>query len=476
MEKGNSITYQEAVEKLSKLGQEHILRFWDELDKAQRQSLLQQIESLEERLLEKFTGMLKSGAAAAPYKPGTLEPLSVIPLPQTTDDLKARHQARQIGEDAIRQGQVGTILVAGGQGTRLGFEGPKGTFPVGPITQRTLFQYHTEKLLALERKFQTTIPLYIMTSETNDQQTREFFAAHNYFGKSPDSIIFFRQGMLPPIDPSGRLFLEKKWKISMSPDGHGGLLRALQKNHLVDDMRQRGVQYLFYFQVDNALVIICDPVFIGYHILYDSEMSAKTVYKRSPEEKLGNIGRIDGKVVTIEYTELSHEEKYATNADGRLKFGQGSIAIHVFSRSFFERLTNERIELPYHLAFKKITYIDEKGAQIKPDAPNGYKFEQFIFDAFPYARNVMVMETDRKQDFSAIKNAAGEDSPETARRDLSNLFADWLEKAGVAVQRDKEGHALHKIEISPLFAIDAEELSERLNPIDIRGDLLLENK
>jgi len=470
MEQTSGFTYQQAMEKLAHLQQEHVLRFWDDLDDEQQQSLLHQIAELDKNLLSTFTQMIKDLESAKHYQPGTLEPMSVIPIPSTQEQQNDYDWAYKVGEQAIGSGKVGAILVAGGQGTRLGFDGPKGTFPVGPITGRTLFQYHTEKLLALEKRYNTTIPFYIMTSEANDQQTREFFRKNSYFGKSPDSFIFFQQGMLSPIDENGKLFLEEKWKIARSPDGHGGLLKALRKNHLITDMATRGVEYLFYFQVDNVLVKICDPAFIGYHVLHNSEMSAKTVYKRSPEEKLGNIGTIDGKVVTIEYTELSKEEKEATTADGRLKFGQGSIAIHVFSRSFFERLTTENIDLPYHLAHKKITHIDALGRRIKPEAPNGYKFEQFIFDAFPFARNVMVMETDRSQDFSPIKNASGEDSPETARQDLRNLFTSWLKEIGVEVPED-----VKNIEISPLYALNVRDLKQKLpKDFTFHGDLLLE--
>src|SRR4030067_857555 len=275
-----------------------------------------------------------------------------------------------------------------------------------------------------------------MTSEANHQQTISFFKQHRYFGRQAERFVFFKQGMHPAISREGRIFLAEKHQLSRSPDGHGGLLKAIKKNCVLEDMENRGLEILFYFQVDNVLVNLCDPAFLGFHILQHSEMSAKTVYKIHPEEKLGHIGTIDGKICTIEYTELSRDEMYAVNADGRLKFGQGSIAIHVFNVSFFKRLLQtEGSALPYHVAHKKIPHVNDAGTLVNPAKANGYKIEQFIFDAFPFAEKVLVMETDRKSDFSPIKNAAGDDSVQAARQDLANMWGGWLEELGVAIAK-----------------------------------------
>jgi len=230
---------------------------------------------------------------------------------------------------------------------------------------------------------------------------------------------------------------------------------------VLENMMSRDLQVIFYFQVDNVLTKICDPIFLGLHHLRGAEMSAKTVYKRDAGEKLGSIGRIGGRVVTIEYTELSDEEK-EMRRDGRLKFGQGSIAIHAFSVSFLHRLIAGNNELPFHIAFKKIAAIDELGEPVRPETPNGYKFEQFIFDAFPHARSVMVMETRREQDFSPIKNKSGPDSPERARQDLCNIYGLWLERCGYTVNRDEAEDVIERIEISSLYAMDDKELCDRL--------------
>jgi len=443
--------------KLKEITQEQVLKYCDELAEKERQLLFDQLSTIDFDLLEYCKGLLKNKRGTGHYIPGTLDPMQVIELPKTAAEKKEYKKAYLIGEKLIAEGKVGTILVAGGQGTRLGFDGPKGTFPVGPITERSLFQYHTEKILARERKLNSIIPFYIMTSELNFSHTKEFFEKHNYFNKDKDTFIFFPQGMLPALSSDGKMFLEEKHKISVAPDGHGGLLRALLNNKLIDDMQKRGLDYVYYFQVDSPLANVCDPAFIGYHAMKNAEMSAKTVYKRDAYESLGNIGKVNGKNVVIEYSELSREEMEERNPNDKLKFGQGSIGIHIFSVSFFRRLRDEKIQLPYHIAHKKIPFIDESGNVIQPFEANGYKFEQFIFDALPFAKEIMVLETDRKNDFSPIKNKEGNDSPHTARQDLENLFGKWLEKAGFELKKDVSGKVLDKIEVSPLFAMDEKE-------------------
>ncbi len=465
--------FSKLADKCKQINQEHLLTFWNELDTKQKEQLEEQINQLEADLIRKLQTLLKEKASPNDKARATLEPMPVITLPKTDAERKTFQRYKQRGEDMLRQGKMAVILVAGGQGTRLGFPHPKGMFPVGPVSNRTLFQYHTEKIRALEQRYRVTLPFYIMTSPLNRNETENFFRRNNYFGKSPDSI-FFEQGMLPAMDDNGRIYLRDRDALFMSPDGHGGLLRALAKKGLLKDMRQRGVEYMFYFQVDNPLVKICDPVYIGGHIEQRAEMSVKTIYKRSWDEKLGVPGIRNGQRVIIEYSELSEQDKKAKTSDGTFKYGQGSIAIHLFNLGFFERLSESEY-LPFHVAHKKIEHITPEGEMVEPEEPNGFKFEQFIFDALPRAKEVMIMETDRDEEFSPIKNADGEDSPATARQDLSNLFAGWLEDCQVDVKRDSAGNALNRIEISPLYALDKSDLEHKLPENFIaRGDVLLE--
>jgi UDP-N-acetylglucosamine/UDP-N-acetylgalactosamine diphosphorylase len=467
--------YKEASAHLQKMGQEHLLRFWDDLNEQQRQQLLEQILDLDPDVVNRLQTLVRDGEAESDYVPGSLEPATVYELPRNDSEREKRETARKTGEELLRSGVVGAVLVAGGQGTRLGFDGPKGTFEIGPITRRTLFQYFIEKIRKREKRFSTTIPLYIMTSKVNHEDTIGFFKDHDYFGKDPESIRFFRQGMLPSFGPDGNILLKSKSEISLSPDGHGGLLSALKRHGLIEEMKTNGLNVLYYFQVDNVLVDICDPTFLGMHRAHKADMSAKTVYKRDPEEKLGNIGKRDGKYTIIEYSELSDKEKYARGDDGKLIFGQGSIALHVFDVAFLETIVNEKKGLPYHLAHKKVPYVDTDGNHQDPDTPNAFKLEQFIFDAFPFARNVVVMETDRSKEFSPVKNASGSDSPQTARRDLVNTNAELLEACGVTVPRDSDGNCTITIEISPLYALTQQELCENYSgPQILDADVLLE--
>ena len=451
--------YRELLDKFRSIGQEHVFQFWPELVEGQRRQLLAQLEALDVQLIVELQNLLKKLSENRHYTPGTLRPFEVTTLPQNPKEQKIFEDSKKEGERLLRDGKVGALVVAGGQGTRLGFNGPKGCYPVGPVSDRTLFQYHFEKVLALEKRFKTFIPFYIMTSGFTHEETVTFLKDKNYFGKHPKDVMLFQQRMLPALDERGKILLKTKDGIALAPDGHGGMIKAIQQHDVLQDMIRREIDYIFYFQVDNPLVQICDPVFIGFHARAGAEMSAKTIYKNNPFEKLGNIGWLGEKVVIIEYTELSDQEKLQRNADGKLTFGQGSIAIHCFSRHFLERLVHSATSLPFHIAHKKIEHITKDGTLSRPLKENGYKFEQFIFDCFGIAEKVLVLETDRCYDFSPIKNkdTDGVDCPETARRDLTNLFRSWLAYCGV--KREVDGRWL---EISPLDALDAKELCEKL--------------
>jgi UDP-N-acetylglucosamine/UDP-N-acetylgalactosamine diphosphorylase len=382
----------------------------------------------------------------------------------------------------LKAGKIAAVLVAGGQASRLGFDKPKGIYPIGPVSNKSLFQLHAEKLSAIARRYRTRIPWYIMTSDTNTSEIRAFFEQHKLFGYPPSDIFFFEQEMMPALDEKGKLILDAPDHIFMNPNGHGGTLTALKKSGALEDMRRRGIEELFYFQVDNVLLQLCDPLFIGYHAAANAEMSAKVCGKRDPYEKVGVIGRLvdpvtgkAGPLKVIEYSDMTDADKEARNPDGALKYNAGSIAIHLFKLDFVAREVWDGTRLPWHVAHKRISYLDENDNLVQPDQPNGYKFETFIFDALSDARRVVLLEVDRRLEFSPIKNAAGEDSPQTARRDLCEFYAGWLEQANVKVPRDEAGHLKARIEISPLFALDAEELVRTIPPnLRVQEELYLE--
>lgn len=467
--------YLRMMGKLAALGQERALRFWPELDENSRRRLLDQLDHLDEEFLAAQRQRKWPLVAAGAGNLDGFTPQPYIPLPASREEEERWDRARRDGEKLLAQGAVAVLVVAGGQGTRLGYPGAKGKYPVGPVTGRSLFQYHIEKMVALERKFGRPLPLYVMTSPANHQETIGFFKENNWFGKDPRTIICFPQRMLPVFDNCGQLLLETRASLSLSPDGHGGVLYALRKHQLLEDMRRRGIRHLFYFQVDNVLVRIADPAYLGFHDQMAAEMSARTVRKRDPWEKLGHIGRLDGACKVIEYTELPEEKKTACNEEGGLLFGQGSIAIHLFSLDFLERLARQKIELPYHIARKKVASVEDQRAAAADGGLNAVKFEQFIFDAFSFANRILVLETDRRFEFSPIKNREGEDSPATARRDLSEMFAGWLEACGISPRRHADGTLAVPIEISPLYAMSADELQAKLPPgLDTEREILLE--
>jgi UDP-N-acetylglucosamine/UDP-N-acetylgalactosamine diphosphorylase len=315
-----------------------------------------------------------------------LKPAPIIGVPRSSVEKEDAARAAEQGEALLARGAVAPLVVAGGQGTRLGFDGPKGAFPIGPLSGKPLFAFFAEKILATQRRFGKPIPWYVMTSPANDRDTREFFRTHRFFGLREDQLFFFVQGTLPAVDPRGRIFLSSRSQLSLSPDGHGGTLRALAESGALDDMERRAISDISYFQVDNVLVRVLDPVFIGYHARAGAEMSSKVLRKASPEEKVGVIGVRDGKLGVIEYSDLSPEQMAATGPDGELTYWAGSIAMHMLHVPFIRRLQAAGIRLPFHRADKKVPHIDAHGNPVSPERPNGIKFESFLFDA---RRNVI---------------------------------------------------------------------------------------
>ena len=280
--------------------------------------------------------------------------------------------------------------------------------------------------------------------------------------------------MMPAVDRRGKLILSDKGTVFRSPDGHGGVLDALNKYGILKELESNGVDLIFYFQVDNPLVKIADPAFIGYHLLQGAQMSVKCVDRISPEEKMGVAGYLDDTLSIVEYSDLSEEEMHSIDVKGQLVFRHGNAAIHVFSRRFIERLASGDFELPFHKAEKAIPFVDRKGNIVTPDKPNGIKFETYIFDAMVAAKKVVVFEADRAEEFSPVKNDKGSDTPDDARLAMVNLFGSWLDEAGIVVPRDEDGNVSGKIEVSPLYALGADELKEKVDPdITFSGALLL---
>ena len=431
-------------------GQAHILDWWAELSASSKQKLLDQIRQIDFEQVKYFQKLLKkkSDHRTLPH----MEPVDYIALPQDESSRRSRDEAKEIGERAIRSGRTGVFTVAGGQGTRLGYNGPKGSFPCSPISNKSLFELQAERILATGEAYGVTIPWTIMTSPINDETTRSFFEKNNHFGLKSKDVLFACQRMLPALDKNGKLILNAKDHIAMSPNGHGGTFLAMRDGGVLDDADRRGVDILSYYQVDNVLIHVIDPVFIGYHIQAEAQMSSKMLKKHDPNEKVGHFGRVDGKLRVIEYSDMTEEDMKAQNPDGSLKYGAGSIGIHLISIDFVKEELRGGLTLPYHVAHKKIPILQTDGTVYEPESPNGYKFETFVFDALTDTKASVILEIRREEEFSPIKNREGSDSPATAKRDLNNYFGSWLEAAGYKIGRDSNGNVKIDIEIHPLYA------------------------
>jgi UDP-N-acetylglucosamine/UDP-N-acetylgalactosamine diphosphorylase len=446
---------------LREYGQDHVLAWWDALDDAGRRGLLEQVEALD---LPQLRDLYARRDNAFPLPASDrIAPVPVI-RPGPGDGA-----ARARGEESLRRGEVAVLLVAGGQGSRLGFDHPKGQFPVGPVSGKTLFQIHAEKVLALQRRYGRPVPFLIMTSDATHAETVAFFAEHSHFDLSADDVRFFQQGTMPALDlATGRLLMEERGRLFTGPNGHGGTLTALASSGLLGMLRDRGFRQVFYFQVDNPLVKVADPTFLGHHLTADAEVSCKIVPKIGPTDKLGNLVLVDGRLTMIEYSDLPKHLAEQTDADGNLRIWAGSPAIHYFSVEFLERMTAGPSQMPFHVARKKVPYLDAGGTLVKPDRENALKFELFIFDVLPRADRWTVVETSRAEEFAPLKNATGADSPEAVKQALTELAADWLRRASVAVPTGVP------LEVNPLLALDADELADRVDRnLRITGPLYL---
>ena len=467
------------VAKVYEAKQEQVFQYWDELGAEERRRLLAQIASIDFQEFRRLVGTLGHGDGDDDERLTDLSPVEMIPLPKTQMQNQERARARAAGMEALRNGEVGVFLVAGGQGTRLGFTGPKGCYPLLPISDATLFQHFAEKILAMKRLAKKPIPWFIMTSQANDEETRNFFRANGHFGLPASEIHFQPQAMLPVIDPRyGKILMASKSELLLSPNGHGGSVRVMQESR--DTFERYGTKYLFYHQVDNPLVAMADPVFLGYHILRDSQFSSKAVAKTDPSEKVG-LFCVDGGVTrVVEYTEIGEHEANLRDEDGQLTFRAGNIAVHVISTDFVAPDDSaEPFVMPYHVARKAVNFLRD-GELVEGTSPNSVRFESFIFDILPRSRNPVILEADRAREFAPVKNADGNDSATTSRAALIAQWAEWLEAAGVEIPRGEDGAPLHPIEISPLVADSAEQLAEAiadrkndLGPIDPNGPIHL---
>jgi len=459
--------YSEQRARAEAFGQGHVFRWWDKLSESEKRGLLEQVRSIDFDWLNREVERLLKEDKQRPR--GELAPCDIVDFPSTPEEKAEAEQMYRRGEQALREGLVAPFLVAGGQGSRLGFDGPKGAYPIGPVTGKTLFQFQAEKIARVWEKYGRATRWYIMTSLANDAATRRAFEENDYFGLEKDRVRFFVQRMVPSVTMEGKIVMASRSEIFMNPNGTGGIYIALAESGSLDEMAAEGVRAMFYFQIDNLIVKVCEPTFIGYHFSTGAEMSLRVLEKRHAEEPLGVVGLLDGKHSIIEYSDLTNEEMHARDESGRLKYWAASPAIHVIDVEFARRQTTGGFKLEYHRAKKKVPRLDDDGNPIDDPDYMGIKFETFVFDAMPDAKGVLLLQSRREREFSPIKNASGEDSPESARAMAKAMWTDWLVKAGLPVPAGE-------FEISPRFAQDERDFLERVKAGDDPRPFIFEKK
>jgi UDP-N-acetylglucosamine/UDP-N-acetylgalactosamine diphosphorylase len=453
--------------KLAPVGQERLVAFWDRLTLAQREQLARQLDEIDwtefARLRREHSGGSDDAAAAKQYWRELAirsNPPPAVRLGREPEGF-TRRAARERGEQALRAGKVGMILVAGGLGTRLGFDQPKGMFPLGPVSHRPLFQILIDHLRAVSKRYGVRIPLYVMTSPATHMATEQFLNENDRFGLPADDLQLFQQGTMYAVDAkSFDILLSAQGEIFTGPDGHGGMLAAMAKQGVLADARRRGIEQFFYGQIDNPLLTVCDPEFIGCHLLAKSELTTQVVAKTDPAEKVGVVVEVDGRTQIIEYVDLPDDLASERLADGSLKFWAGNIAVHVFERAFLERTAGQSDSLPFHTSRKKVPYVNAADELIQPDEPNAIRFERFIFDLLPLAKQALVVEVDKAVAFAPVKNddASPTDSPKTARAAMIAQSIRLLREAGAELA---DGIA---VEVNPLWALDASEARTKITP------------
>lgn len=466
------LTENTARQRASEYNQDHVFRFWNQLNVAERKQLLADLDAVDFPLMQRLINKWVLDEPPQEHF-SHIEPIPVIPF-----DAPDGKEAWEAGETALRNGRVGIFLVAGGQGTRLGFPGPKGAYPIGPLTHKSFFHYHAEKILNLQRRYNCALPWYIMVSQANAEATRAYFTEHDYFGLERENVQFNIQRMVPCIDTTAKFMLETSCRLATNPNGHGGCIPAMVENGVLDDARNRGIDFLSYFQVDNWAAKVADPRFIGYHVLRNAEMSSKNHRKNHPREAVGVHCLCDGKYHVIEYSELDiYPQLLQTDAMGNIICYAGNPAIHILSVDFVQRVYEHFEEFPWHRAFKKIPYIGESGVLVKPDTPNGYKFETFVFDALQFIQHVPVgLEISREGEYTPTKQYTGDNSVVAARKSMNSLWSKWLDAAGSPVPRQTNGESAITIEITPTYALDQKEFLEKnhAKTWPVNGDLAID--
>ena len=397
-----------AKQMLEKYGQEHLLAFYNQLPEEKQNQLLDEILTTDFKQMQE---LYESTKVKPNFENAKLEPIPYVTKSELSQEELEKYTS--LGEKAIKERKLAVVTMAGGQGTRLGHPGPKGTFDLGLDSHKSIFEILCDTMKEAREKYGVDIPWYIMTSDANNEETIHFFEEHNYFGYPQSAVSFFIQGKLPMIDTNGKILLEEDGMMKQAADGHGGIFEAMRKNGVLYDMKEKGIEWVYIGGVDNVLAKMVDPVLTGLAISQGTLMAGKSVVKANPQERVGVFCMRNGRPSVIEYTEISKELAEATDEKGELLYGESHILCNEFNLSALEKISTNK--LPYHVAFKKASYLDTDGKVVTPTEPNAYKFEAFLFDAFSTVENMSILRVKREEEFAPVKNAEGTDSPETAR-------------------------------------------------------------
>lgn len=407
--------YEKVKEILKENKQEHLLIWYDKLIEQKREQLLDRILTID---FEQINELYKQTQQKKDFKECKVEPLSYIDKEKLSKEEKERYEAKGIKE--IQEGKYAVVTMAGGQGTRLGHNGPKGTFELEVGEKKPLFTLLAQTIKEANKKYNVTIPWYIMTSRENNYKTTDFFKRHDYFGMGEENVKFFIQNELPMVDVKGKILVDETGMIKDAADGHGGIFEAMNQDGIIKDMKKRGIKWIFIAGVDNVLAKMVDPILTGLAIENKCLAAGKSVVKNNPKERVGVFCKKDNKPSVIEYTEITDEMAEARDENGELLYGESHILCNLFNIKAIEEIAKNK--LPYHSAFKKAKYIDKNGVIVVPEVPNAYKFEAFIFDAFERLDDMAIMRVKREEEFAPVKNAEGVDSPETAAK----LYLDYI--------------------------------------------------
>ena len=407
---------QETIEILKKYNQEHIINLLEKLYGDNQEELIKQIKEID---FEQITELYNSTKREIEFKESKIEPLSYLDKAKLTDE--QLREFNKLGEETLKAGEYAVVTMAGGQGTRLGHQGPKGTFKLDVYGKgKYLFEILIENLKEANQKYGVTIPWYIMTSRENNEQTVAFLEKNNYFGYDKNFITIFKQSELPLVDEQGKLLIGKDFKIKQASDGNGGTYSSLRASGCLADMKERGIKWIFIGAVDNVLLKMVDITLLGMAKKQNAQIASKSVAKANPYERVGVFCKMNGHPKVIEYTELPTAMAEEYDKEGELKFGEAHIMCNLYTIDAIEKISKET--LMYHSAYKKNSYIDENGKEIIPEAPNSYKFEAFIFDAFELFNDIAILRGNREDDFAPVKNKEGVDSPKTAKELYENFW------------------------------------------------------